>query len=67
MNGLHRNPHRASLRAGDVDTELLYVWCAHRNQFTVVWKYFQQGKMEDDVKIMRLQQRGKTNNSFNSL
>lgn len=32
------------LRAGDVDTELLYVWRAHRNQFTVAWKYFQQGK-----------------------
>lgn len=44
MNGLHRNPHRDTLRAGDVDTELLYVWCAHRNQFTVVWKYSQQGK-----------------------
>lgn len=25
MKGLHRNPHRDSLRAGDVDTELLYV------------------------------------------
>lgn len=43
MSGLHRNPQRDSLRARDVDTELLYVWRAHRNQFIVVWKYFRQG------------------------